>query len=203
MYKSSIKLIIAFFVGNILLANIFCYANVKVLSPTIGSMFFDVSDYKEYVSEKIPSGHNGIVPLALEDQWFLAVYSNDYDAFKALFPRMRGNVNCLSSEGVGALHVSITKESIRMFCYLLLHGADSNVRDDEGRTPLHYAVATEDFLFVRLLCLYEADLTIKDNHGMRAVDYAWQLGCKDIYYYLDEWLRLDQLDGESLVDLYY
>ncbi|MDO8684210.1 MAG: ankyrin repeat domain-containing protein [Armatimonadota bacterium] len=75
---------------------------------------------------------------------------------------------------LSVLHIAIADEHKDVARFLILHGADTNVRNTTGDTPLHYAASWGNEEIVRLILKKGGDPTIKDDHGEMPEDWALQ-----------------------------
>ncbi|KAH8876827.1 Arf-GAP with coiled-coil, ANK repeat and PH domain-containing protein isoform 2 [Schistosoma japonicum] len=94
--------------------------------------------------------------------------------------------------------------------FLLLNGADIDIKDDRGRTPLHHACRFGRVHLVCLLLRRRANQMITDNDGKSPLDVALEVANADIVTLL-RLQRLDEtaknsdftLNDETVIDVFH
>lgn len=79
-----------------------------------------------------------------------------------------------NDEGDTLVHIASKASSLSVLSYLVLIGADINVKNIDGRTPLVTSVISGQHESTKILINANADESIPDNKGKRFVDYLNQ-----------------------------
>ncbi len=69
------------------------------------------------------------------------------------------------STGEGALHIVVRRNDRAYLNYLLVHGADPNLRDDKGNSPLLLAVTVGQEAMIQPLLIAHADPNLANSSG--------------------------------------
>jgi ankyrin repeat protein len=103
---------------------------------------------------------------------FLAVSYNDSNAIKALLER-GANINTIDSKSsYTPLMAAALECKINAVGYLLIRGANPNIKNKNGRTALHLSIINKCPEILKDLILAGANIDIKDHYGKKPLDYV-------------------------------
>lgn len=121
-----------------------------------------------------------------------------FDEAKQLFATQ--DVNETDSEGNTALHIAAQMDESDLVNFLIIKGADQQIKNKFGDTPLHAAVKNNAVHSGATLTLYRANIFEKDASGNTPLEISLSKG--------DEWYniminhqtgKLRDINGESIV----
>lgn len=94
------------------------------------------------------------------------------------------NINSLNKEGQAPLHVAVHEGHRELLQFLLLRGADVNVRDRTGKTPLYAGTYWDDITMVDLLIAKGADVNVRDENDSTPLHNSVKEGYREVARYL-------------------
>jgi ankyrin repeat protein len=98
-----------------------------------------------------------------EESLFELISANDIDELQGLLANFPRVVRTVNHEGLSALHLACSLNSLPLVSLLLSYNFPVDVVDDHGRTPLHHCHSSE---IVGLLCEDNADVDAVDSLGL-------------------------------------
>lgn len=104
-----------------------------------------------------------------------AIIAGEKAVVESLIEKDPGLVALQDKEGMTPLHWAVFAGSLDMTDYLLVHGADVNVKNNIGETPLHLAVMLNNIKMVELLISKGANPRISDKAGATPLSLATKL----------------------------
>jgi len=88
-------------------------------------------------------------------------------------------LNTIFDGGITLLHSSAKQLSYDIIDLILVHGADTDIKED-GKTVAHRAAETNDTLLIRVLYRHKANFSKLDDNGETALMVAMALGNKAV-----------------------
>lgn len=104
-----------------------------------------------------------------------------YDEAKEIF-KAKTNINAVDSEGNTALHLAAQLDESDLVSFLVIKGADTEMRNKNGDTPLHLAIKNNNVAAAKVLAIVHGDIFSKDGKGNTALSIALEKG--------DEWYEV-------------
>ena len=114
-----------------------------------------------------------IVTMANQKSLTEACASGDLEVVKARLGKGE-NVNSVDEYGQPCLYLAVRYGHLVVAEFLILNGADANIRTTMGLTALHSAASNGDVEAVRLLLKHGGDATAIENHGQSVL--FWTTG---------------------------
>lgn len=122
-----------------------------------------------------------------------------YDEAKEIF-KTKTDINAVDEVGDTALHVAARVNEADLVSFLIIKGADTEIRNNEGDTALHVAIKNDAIDAAKVLAIVHGDIFAKDSSEVSALELALEKG--------DEWYdamitsqtgEIRDVDGESIV----
>ncbi len=122
-----------------------------------------------------------------------------YDEAKEAF-KTKNDINAIDENGDTALHVAARVNEADLVSFLIIKGADTEIRNNSGDTALHVAIKNDAIDAAKVLAIVHGDIFAKDMDENTALELALSKG--------DEWYdamitvqtgELRDVDGESIV----
>ena len=122
-----------------------------------------------------------------------------YDEAKEIF-KTKTDINATDENGDTALHVAARVNEADLVSFLIIKGADTEIRNNEGDTALHVAIKNDAIDAAKVLAIVHGDIFAKDAEENTALEIALAKG--------DEWYdamitpqtgEIRDVDGESIV----
>ena len=122
-----------------------------------------------------------------------------YDEAKEIF-KTKTDINATDENGDTALHVAARVNEADLVSFLIIKGADTEVRNNEGDTALHVAIKNDAIDAAKVLAIVHGDIFAKDAEENTALEIALAKG--------PEWYeamitsqtgKIRDVDGESIV----
>ncbi len=122
-----------------------------------------------------------------------------YDEAKELF-KTKTNINETDSDGNTALHIAAAVNEADLISFLIIKGADPEIKNRDGDTPIHIAIKNDCMAAAKVLAIVHGDIFSKDAARKTALELALAKG--------DEWYgvminqqtgSLRDENGESIV----
>lgn len=122
-----------------------------------------------------------------------------YDEAKEIF-KTKTDINSLDENGDSALHVAARVNEADLVSFLIIKGADTELRNNDGDTPLHVAIKSNALDAAKVLAIVHGDIFAKDEAENTALELALAKG--GAWY--DAMItrqtgELRDVDGESIV----
>ncbi len=122
-----------------------------------------------------------------------------YEEAKEIF-KTKTNINSTDRNGDTALHIAAKVNEADMISFLIIKGADTEIKNDDGDTPIHVAIKNDNLNAARVLSIVHGDIFSKDSHGNTALQLALEKG--DFWYEAminNQTGNLRDENGESIV----
>lgn len=122
-----------------------------------------------------------------------------YDEAKEIF-KTKTDINAVDENGDSALHVAARVNEADLVSFLIIKGADTELRNNDGDTALHVAIKNDAIDAAKVLAIVHGDIFAKDAEDNTALEIALAKG--------DEWYEamitsqtgeLRDVDGECIV----
>lgn len=122
-----------------------------------------------------------------------------YDEAKEIF-KTKTDINAADEKGDTALHVAARVNEADLVSFLIIKGADTEIRNNEGDTALHVAIKNDAIDAAKVLAIVHGDIFAKDANENSALELALAKG--------PEWYEamitsqsgeIRDVDGESIV----
>lgn len=122
-----------------------------------------------------------------------------YEEAKEIF-KTKTDINSADSDGNTALHVAASVNEADLVSFLIIKGADTEIRNNDGDTALHVAIKSSSIDAAKVLAIVHGDIFAKDSDGNTALELALSKG--------DKWYEgmitaqtggIRDVDGESIV----
>lgn len=122
-----------------------------------------------------------------------------YDEAKEIF-KTKTDINAADENGDTALHVAARVNEADLVSFLIIKGADTEIRNSEGDTALHVAIKNDAIDAAKVLAIVHGDIFAKDANENTALELALAKG--------PEWYEamitsqsgeIRDVDGESIV----
>ena len=122
-----------------------------------------------------------------------------YDEAKEIF-KTKTDINAADENGDTALHVAARVNEADLVSFLIIKGADTEIRNSEGDTALHVAIKNDAIDAAKVLAIVHGDIFAKDANENSALELALAKG--------PEWYEamitsqsgeIRDVDGESIV----
>ena len=122
-----------------------------------------------------------------------------YDEAKEIF-KTKTDINAVDKNGDTALHSAARVNESDLVSFLIIKGADTEIKNKDGDTALHVAIKSASVDAAKVLAIVRGDVFAKDATGMNALELALSKG--------DEWYaamitpltgELRDVGGESIV----
>lgn len=107
------------------------------------------------------------------------ILAGEIDKAKEFFIN-RADINEVDSDGNTALHVAAKMNEPDLITFLVVKGADTELKNNEGDTPLHVAINVDAYESARVLTSLGADIFALDANGKSALETSLAQG--EIYY---------------------
>ena len=106
-----------------------------------------------------------------------------YDEAKEIF-KTKTDINSVDENGDSALHVAARVNEADLVSFLIIKGADTELRNNEGDTPLHVAIKNDAIDAAKVLAIVHGDIFAKDANDNTALELALaKLGNKGFLKY--------------------
>ena len=137
-----------------------------------------------------PKGPTSVQELILQGR---------YDEAKEIF-KTKTDINSVDENGDTALHVAARVNEADLVSFLIIKGADTELRNNSGDTALHVAIKNNAIDAAKVLAIVHGDIFAKDANDNNALELALAKG--------DRWYdamitpqtgELRDVDGESIV----
>lgn len=122
-----------------------------------------------------------------------------YDEAKEIF-KTKTDINSIDENGDTALHVAARVNEADLVSFLIIKGADTEIRNKDGNTPLHVAIKNNSIDAAKVLAIVHGDIFAKDSNGNSALELALAKG--DLWYeamITSQTGELRDVDGECIV----
>lgn len=122
-----------------------------------------------------------------------------YEEAKEIF-KTKTDINAVDEDGNTALHVAARVNGADLVSFLIIKGADTEIRNNNGDTALHVAIKNSAIDAAKVLAIVHGDIFAKDADENTALELALAKG--------DRWYdamitpqtgELRDVDGESIV----
>ncbi|WP_296325019.1 ankyrin repeat domain-containing protein [Treponema sp. UBA3813] len=122
-----------------------------------------------------------------------------YDEAKEIF-KTKTDINAVDEYGDTALHVAARVNEADLVSFLVIKGADTELRNNEGDTALHVAIKNSSIDAAKVLAIVHGDIFAKDGNDNSALELALSKGAE----WYDAMItpqtgELRDVDGESIV----
>lgn len=107
------------------------------------------------------------------------ILAGEIDKAKEFFTN-KADINEVDSDGNTALHVAAKMNEPDLITFLVVKGADTELKNNEGDTPLHVAINVDAYESARVLTSLGADVFALDAEGKSALETSLAKG--EIYY---------------------
>lgn len=127
------------------------------------------------------------------------ILENRYDEAKSLFS-LKTDINARDKDGNTALHIAAQVNESDLVTFLIVKGADTEMKNDAGDTPLLVAVKHNSVDAARNLVALKANIFEKDADGNPAISLA--VAKDDLWYDVminQQSSLLRDINGESIV----
>ena len=137
--------------------------------------------------------------LAKSDSVQELIMQGRYDEAKEIF-KTKTDINSVDENGDTALHVAARVNEADLVSFLIIKGADTELRNNDGDSPLHVAIKNDAIDAAKVLGIVHGDIFAKDSADNTALELALAKG--------PEWYdamitsqtgELRDVDGESIV----
>ncbi|WP_191014558.1 ankyrin repeat domain-containing protein [Treponema zioleckii] len=98
-----------------------------------------------------------------------------YDEARALF-NTSTNINECDEEGNTALHIAAKVNEADLVSFLIIKGADTEIKNNAGDTALHVAIKNNNLESTKVLAIVHGDIFSKDAAGNTALELALAKG---------------------------
>lgn len=98
-------------------------------------------------------------------------YEEAKDRFKT-----KEDINAADDNGNTALHLAAQKNEADLVSFLVIKGADTDIKNNAGDIPLHTAVKNDALDCAKVLAIVHGDIFEKDAQGNMAIDIALRKG---------------------------
>ena len=122
-----------------------------------------------------------------------------YDEAKEIF-KTKTDINSVDTNGESALHVAARVNEADLVSFLIIKGADTELRNNDGDTPLHVAIKNDAIDAAKVLAIVHGDIFAKDASDNTALEIALEKG--DLWYeamITSQTGELRDVDGECIV----
>jgi len=122
-----------------------------------------------------------------------------FDEAKEIF-KTKTDINATDENGDTALHVAARVNEADLVSFLIIKGADTELRNNDGDTALHVAIKNDAIDAAKVLAIVHGDIFAKDASENTALELALEKG--DIWYeamITPQTGELRDVDGESIV----
>ena len=122
-----------------------------------------------------------------------------YDEAKEIF-KTKTDINSVDKNGDTALHVAARVNEADLVSFLIIKGADTEIRNNDGDTALHAAIKNSAIDAAKVLAIVHGDIFAKDANGNTALELALAKG--DRWYdamITSQTGGIRDVDGESIV----
>ncbi|MCR4822851.1 MAG: ankyrin repeat domain-containing protein [Treponema sp.] len=122
-----------------------------------------------------------------------------YEEAKEVF-KTKTDINAVDENGDTALHVAARVNEADLVSFLIIKGADTEIRNNEGNTALHVAIKNDAIDAAKVLAIVHGDIFAKDSEENTALELALSKG--DAWYeamITSQTGELRDVDGESIV----
>ena len=122
-----------------------------------------------------------------------------YDEAKEIF-KTKTDINAVDENGDTALHVAARVNEADLVSFLIIKGADTELRNNDGDTALHVAIKNNAIDAAKVLAIVHGDIFAKDAEENTALELALAKG--DAWYeamITPQTGELRDVDGESIV----
>ncbi|WP_294429470.1 ankyrin repeat domain-containing protein [uncultured Treponema sp.] len=122
-----------------------------------------------------------------------------YDEAKEIF-KTKTDINAADENGDTALHVAACVNEADLVSFLIIKGANTEIRNNDGDTALHVAIKNDAIDAAKVLAIVHGDIFAKDAEENTALEIALEKG--------PEWYdamitaqtgKIRDVDGESIV----
>lgn len=107
------------------------------------------------------------------------ILAGEIDKAKEFFTN-KADINEVDSNGNTALHIAAKMNEPDLITFLVVKGADTELKNNDGDTPLHVAVNVDAYESARVLTSLGADIFALDAKGKSALETSLAQG--EIYY---------------------
>lgn len=122
-----------------------------------------------------------------------------YEEAKELF-KTKTDINAVDEDGNTALHIAAKVNEADLISFLIIKGANTEIRNNMDDTPLHVAVKNDNLEAAKVLAIVHGNIFAKDAEGNTALQIA--LAKDDIWYdamITPQTGTLRDINGESIV----
>lgn len=122
-----------------------------------------------------------------------------YEEAKELF-RTKTDINAADEDGNTALHVAAKVNEADLVSFLIIKGADTELKNNDGDTALHVAIKNSCLEASKVLAIVHGDIFAKDAQENTALELALAKG--DAWYeamITKQTGEIRNVDGESIV----
>lgn len=122
-----------------------------------------------------------------------------YDEAKEIF-KTKTDINAVDEDGNTALHVAARVNEADLVSFLIIKGADTELRNNSGDTALHVAIKHNAIDAAKVLAIVHGDIFAKDANENTALELALAKG--NAWYeamITPQTGELRDVDGESIV----
>ncbi|MBR1404292.1 MAG: ankyrin repeat domain-containing protein [Treponema sp.] len=100
-----------------------------------------------------------------------------YDEAKDLF-KNKTDINAIDADGNTALHVAARVNEADLVSFLIIKGADTEIKNNNGNTALHVAIKNDCLESAKVLAIVHGDIFAKDAQENTALELALAKGDK-------------------------
>lgn len=110
---------------------------------------------------------------------FQLISEGRYEEAKDRF-KTKEDINAVDEDGNTALHLAAKVNEADLVSFLVIKGADTEIRNNEGDIALHTAIKNDGIDAAKVLAIVNSDIFEKDSDGNLAIDLALAKG--DAWY---------------------
>lgn len=114
-----------------------------------------------------------------EDSIFELIMQGRYEEAKDRF-KTKEDINAVDENGNTALHLAAQVNEADLVSFLIIKGADTEIRNNAGDMPLHTAIKNESIDAAKVLAIVHGDIFEEDANSNMAIDLALAKG--DAWY---------------------
>ncbi len=112
-----------------------------------------------------------------EDSIFELILQGKYEEAKDRF-KTKEDINAVDADGNTALHLAAKVNEADLTSFLVIKGADTEIRNNDGDIALHTAIKNDSIDAAKILAIVSSDIFEKDSDGNMAIDLALEKGDK-------------------------
>lgn len=94
-----------------------------------------------------------------------------YDEAKDIF-QSKTDINAVDADGNTALHIAAQVNEADLVSFLIIRGANTEIKNNAGNTPLHVAIKNDNIESARVLAIVHGDIFAKDADENTALELA-------------------------------